>query len=86
MWNAEYRVSLMRNLDISMENSEKLNALEQLGVSEERIIESESKIGARCSNEELQMKSPQVFGDLSPKALKYIHLLQSEISNAKEVS
>lgn len=76
----------MRNFDISLENSEKLSTSKQLGVSDEQVRERVSEIGAWHSNEELEMRSPQIFGDLSPEALNFIHRLQSEISNAEEVS
>lgn len=85
LWNAEYRISLMRNFDIPMENSEKLNRSKQQGVSEgQEIQDKDSESGFGTSMEELETTSPQVFGNLSPEALNYIQRLQSELSNAKE--
>lgn len=85
LWNAEYRISLMRNFDIPMENSEKLNRSKQQGVSEgQEIQDKDIENGFGTSMEELETTSPQVFGNLSPEALNYIQRLQSELSNAKE--
>lgn len=85
LWNAEYRISLMRNFDIPMENSEKLNRSKRQGVSEgQEIQDKDSESGFGTSMEELEATSPQVFGNLSPEALNYIQRLQSELSNAKE--
>lgn len=71
---------------MSMENSKQLNGSKQLGVVSEVQESEKGEIGVGSSFEELEMSSPRVFGDLSPEALKYIQRLQSEISNAKQVS
>lgn len=77
----------MRNFDLPMENLEKLNRSKQQGVSEgQEIQDKDSESGFGTSMEELETTSPQVFGNLSPEALNYIQRLQSELSNAKEVS
>lgn len=77
----------MRNFDIPMDNSEKLNRSKQQGVSEGQEIQvKDGESGFGTSMEELETTSPQVFGNLSPEALNYIQRLQSELSNAKEVS
>ena len=71
---------------MSLENSKQLNGSKQLGVSEVQENEERDEIGVSTSFEELEISKPQVFGDLSPEALNYIQRLQSEISNAKQVS
>lgn len=73
----------MRNLDISVENSEKLNSSEQNEESIEQSEESESR-GGEIGIQDLEI-SPKVFGDLSPEALNYIQKLQSELSNVEQV-
>ena len=76
----------MRNFDIPMENSEKLKQSKLQGVSEGDEIENKGgEIGFETTVEELEMTSPQVFGNLSPEALNYIQRLQLELSNVKEV-
>ncbi|XP_062106758.1 uncharacterized protein LOC133818079 [Humulus lupulus] len=83
LWNAEYRLSLMRNFDIPMENSEKLKQSSREGVSDDQKIENkDGKIVHDIQG--LETTSPQVFGNLSPEALNYIQRLQSELSNVKE--
>ncbi|PON59400.1 seed maturation-like protein [Parasponia andersonii] len=85
LWNAEYRISLMRNFDIPVANSEKLKGLKPEGASErEEIVEKDGETGFETSMGEFETLSPQVFGNLSPEALNYIQRLQSELSNAKE--
>ncbi|KAL5582458.1 hypothetical protein UlMin_014900 [Ulmus minor] len=85
LWSVEYRISLMRNFDIPMKNSERLNQSKQDGNSEgQESEEKDGEIGFGSSMEELEASSPQVFGNLSPEALNYIQRLQSELSNAKE--
>uniref|UniRef100_A0A2P2KE75 Uncharacterized protein MANES_17G119500 n=1 Tax=Rhizophora mucronata TaxID=61149 RepID=A0A2P2KE75_RHIMU len=83
LWNAEYRVSLMRNLDISVEDSKESKSWREMEDCGEEDRESES-CGAEAGLEDLQI-SPRVLGDLSPEALNYIQQLQSELSDAKEV-
>ncbi|KAM6549923.1 hypothetical protein CsatB_021599 [Cannabis sativa] len=85
LWNAEYRLSLMRNFDIPTESSEKLKQSSREGVSEEGKIENkDGEIVFETSIEELETTSPQIFGNLSPEALNYIQRLQTELSNVKE--
>lgn len=86
LWNAEYRISLMRNFDLSMENSKLLNESNRDGVSEVLENEERGEIGVGTSFQELEVTSPKLFGDLSPEALNCIQQLQSELSNAKQVS
>lgn len=91
LWNAEYRISLMRNLEISPDSLENLKCSERRREVEENKVEEESKVrdsggGGDISIEDLERRAPQIFGDLSPEALNYIQKLQSELSNVKEVS
>lgn len=79
LWNAEYRVSLIRNLDIPVQRGDKRTQRESFDLKD-RQTERESGI------EELETIRPQVFGDLSPEALNSIQRLQSELSCVKEVS
>ncbi|KAF2308646.1 hypothetical protein GH714_011696 [Hevea brasiliensis] len=82
LWNAEYRISLTRNLDICVENLEKLNSSKQ---NEQSIEQSEENVsgGGEIGIQDLEI-SPQVFGDLSPEALNYIQKLQSKLSNMEQ--
>lgn len=81
----EYRVSLERNLGLSVDR--KLNS-----VVDDRETESsiEDK-GEECESvlvggEDDLGISPQVLRDLAPKALDYVQQLTSELANAEEVS
>ncbi|KAF7819647.1 seed maturation-like protein [Senna tora] len=85
LWNAEYRMSLMRNLDITPSDSKGSNSPAQTEVSEEqdgvdRNIEAGSDLGIKDS----ECCSPRLFEELSPEALNYIQQLQSELTIAKE--
>ncbi|KAK9925192.1 hypothetical protein M0R45_033524 [Rubus argutus] len=85
LWNAEYRISLMRNFDISTGNSMPLDRSKIDGSSE--MVDGEERDGGNgfgASNQYLDSVTPQVFGDLSPEALNYIQRLQSELTNVKE--
>ncbi|KAI4347651.1 hypothetical protein L6164_008443 [Bauhinia variegata] len=86
LWNAEYRMSLMRNLDISPLYSKGSNCEKQMEDSEgigdgNRDTEVDGELGDKDLE---SFSSPRVFGDLSPEALNYIQQLQSELTNAKE--
>ncbi|KAM1715842.1 hypothetical protein ACFX11_023869 [Malus domestica] len=85
LWNAEYRISLMRNFDKSTENSVPLDRSEIDGVSDR--VESEERDdgnGIGVSSELLDSATPHVFGDLPPEALNCIQRLESELTNVKE--
>ncbi|KAJ7970910.1 Seed maturation-like protein [Quillaja saponaria] len=88
LWNAEYRISLMRNLHISPNSLKTLNCLEQIEVevevSEDKGSEHRNFEGGFDLEYDDFERSPQIFGDLSPEALKYIQQLQSDLSNVKE--
>ena len=76
LWNAEYRMSLTRNLEMSHTdqgaNSETEKVVSDLGLANSETWSSSSGAG--------------VFGDLPPQALKYIQQLQFELTNMKEVT
>ncbi|KAK4784925.1 hypothetical protein SAY86_001614 [Trapa natans] len=88
LWNAEYRVSLIRNFDISPTSLKKMNSLEEGEISE---IKGGNFIG---SNANLHVEDEcivdldriHVFGNLPPEALSYIQHLQSELHTVEEVS
>ncbi|OMO52729.1 hypothetical protein COLO4_37021 [Corchorus olitorius] len=84
LWNAEYRVSLMRNLEraapaeqVAEEAMEGLRQQERDALEEKRE-EIDSRSGGF---QELEKIRPRVFEDLSPKALNYIEKLQAELSD-----
>ncbi|XVF14175.1 hypothetical protein REPUB_Repub09cG0034500 [Reevesia pubescens] len=85
LWNAEYRVSLMRNLEIAAPAEETEETVKrrwrQSEVVEEKMEERESGSGGL---KEFDKTRPRVFGDLSPEALKYIEKLQAELSDIEE--
>ncbi|XP_027357645.1 uncharacterized protein LOC113866979 [Abrus precatorius] len=84
LWNAEYRMSLMRNLDISSSEAEGLDCETTSEVLEVKSGgEGDEKIEV-VSNLESCSSSPRVFGDLPPQALNYIQQLQSELTSVKE--
>ncbi|XVE68016.1 hypothetical protein DITRI_Ditri09bG0034500 [Diplodiscus trichospermus] len=85
LWNAEYRVSLMRNLEreapAAKVAEEDVKRRRQREVVEEMREERMTRSGGF---EELNKIMPRVFGDLSPEALKYIEKLQAELSDVEE--
>ncbi|CAI8594398.1 unnamed protein product [Vicia faba] len=91
LWNAEYRMSLTRNLEMSCadrvsECETPLESLEVKGGGEEHgenkvVSDSGFNDSETCSN---NSSGVGVFRDLPPQALKYIQQLQSELSNTKE--
>ncbi|CAN0857561.1 hypothetical protein LINGRAHAP2_LOCUS6800, partial [Linum grandiflorum] len=82
LWNAEYRMSLTRNLNMSMENSRKSDPREpQARTSEARVVNESS--GVEIGVQDVKI-SPPVFRDLPPEALSYIQRLQSDVSDVKE--
>lgn len=88
LWNAEYRISLMRNFDLSPDTSKSLNFSEEDGVSTKHD-ESEggcSEVGVDCGAEDVERTNLQSLGDLSPEVLNYIQQMESELSTVKQVS
>ncbi|KAI3474841.1 hypothetical protein Pfo_030152 [Paulownia fortunei] len=91
LWNAEYRISLMRNFDISADTSKRSDFEENDGASEVRWEaidggggEKGGGGGVQGCAEELERINLQNFGDLSPEALNYIQQLELELSAAKQ--
>lgn len=87
LWNAEYRISLMRNFDIPLDNFRSSEFWEENGVSELKREESEG--GGRESSthgcvEDSERVTSENLGDLSPEVLNYIQRLESELSAAKQ--
>ncbi|GMI86919.1 hypothetical protein like AT5G14970 [Hibiscus trionum] len=88
MWNAEYRVSLTRNLERATPVVEKAAKETEEAVSRRQgeLLEEKREEGASQSDgfQEFEKLRPRIFGDLSPEALKYIDRLQAELSEAGE--
>lgn len=94
LWNAEYRMSLTRNLEMSCAERVSgcempLESLEVKGGGEE--LGENTKVVSDSGFNDLETwnnssSDTGVFGDLPPQALKYIQQLQSELSNTKEVN
>ena len=90
LWNAEYRIMLMRNFEISPSNDSKtLNSGEDNEVSEEKVETIEclcDSVAMECCTEEAERLNLQnCLGDLAPEAMNYIQRLESELSIAKKV-
>ncbi|KAM7268296.1 hypothetical protein ACFE04_010462 [Oxalis oulophora] len=80
LWNAEYRISLMRNYDI-------ISSQDRLREKQEEIKRDDDDVvsGDDFSDfDSEKMLLPQIFQDLSPEALNYINQLQTQISDVNE--
>ncbi|XP_054802501.1 uncharacterized protein LOC129306141 isoform X2 [Prosopis cineraria] len=87
LWSAEYRMSLVRNLDVSPSVKKESACPTQTEVSGDLNGEDKNiEIGSDVVLNGLESCSPRVFGDLSPEALNYIQQLQSELTRVKEVT
>ncbi|XP_059640255.1 uncharacterized protein LOC132282552 [Cornus florida] len=87
LWNAEYRISLMRNFDMSPDNSEKSDLSEENDVLEVKLEECEGgggNIGPDGCFEDVERMNLRSLGNLSPEALNYIHQLELKLSTAKK--
>lgn len=84
LWNAEYRMSLMRNFDSSLDSSVKRDLVSQNDVSQVEGEERQSGDESDVSVVDMEGREVQIFGDLSPEALNYIQQLQSELDVVKE--
>ncbi|KAK1438863.1 hypothetical protein QVD17_04675 [Tagetes erecta] len=86
LWNAEYRIMLMRNFEISPSNDlKKPNSGEDNEASEEEVEKSECLcdcVTMDCCTDESEKLSLQSC--LDPEAIKYIQQLESELSAAKK--
>ncbi|KAL3526466.1 hypothetical protein ACH5RR_011122 [Cinchona calisaya] len=83
LWNAEYRISLMRNFDLSLYDRKRSDFLDENGVSELMREESEKGSGDGCI-EDLDSINVECLGNLSPEVLNYIQQLESELSSVKQ--
>ncbi|XP_057983052.1 uncharacterized protein LOC131167966 [Malania oleifera] len=89
LWNAEYRISLMRNFDISPYSSERSDCTEQREVSEAECEESQGNdgevhVGVDGDDDDLDERNPQSLGDLPLEAWDYIQQLQFELLTVKK--
>ncbi|XP_028778664.1 uncharacterized protein LOC114735161 [Neltuma alba] len=85
LWSAEYRMSLMRNLDISPSVNKESNCPTQTEASEDLNGKDKNiEISSDVRFEDLESCSPRVLEDLSPEALNYIQQLQSELTYVRE--
>ncbi|KAA3464347.1 pks32 [Gossypium australe] len=89
LWNAEYRVSLMRNLERAAPGEEVAGETEEaIRQRPGKVFEEKKEERASQSDgfQEFEKIRPRVSGELSPEALKYIEKLQAELSDAVEVT
>ncbi|KAL3526005.1 hypothetical protein ACH5RR_014377 [Cinchona calisaya] len=87
LWNAEYRISLMRNFDITLDNTKRSELLEENGISEPKREGSEGGGGGSRVDgcmDDLDRTNPESLGNLSPEVLNYIQQLESELSSVKQ--
>lgn len=88
LWNAEYRISLMRNFDISPDTTRMSEFPVNYGVSEvkqERVCEAGEGGGGGGGVEDLEKLNIHNLGDLSPEATDHIQQLELELSTLKQV-
>ena len=95
LWNAEYRMSLTRNLEMSHGDggSDCETTLESLEVKDggeehgeiEKAVSDLGLVNSETYSSSSSSSAARVFEDLPPQALEYIQQLQSELSNMKEV-
>ncbi|KAK9067258.1 hypothetical protein SSX86_014584 [Deinandra increscens subsp. villosa] len=90
LWNAEYRITLMKNFETSQMNSPTRS---NSGDCNDALMDQNEEEGKLCDNdvemehcveqfERLNLKS--CLADLTPDAMKYIQELESELSTAKK--
>lgn len=91
LWNAEYRILLMKNFETSaIDIPNRLNSNDRDDDIEDRIEENagvcdDSVIGMENRSEELERFNLQNrLDDLSPEAMNYIQELESDLSTAKK--
>ncbi|CAA0820218.1 Unknown protein [Striga hermonthica] len=91
LWNAEYRISLMRNFDMSPDSLKSSDFVDNDGASEVRWEAGDGGGDDRglggdvqVSADELDRLNLQNSRDLSPEALKYIQKLESELLATKQ--
>ncbi|XP_042496427.1 uncharacterized protein LOC122075459 [Macadamia integrifolia] len=88
LWNAEYRVSLMRSFDISPESSGASVSSHGCGLTEKEYQNREGRDVEvdvdTCSEFGMDRSVPLGLGDLSPEALNYIAGLKSELASIEK--
>ncbi|XP_076896953.1 uncharacterized protein LOC143550129 [Bidens hawaiensis] len=91
LWNAEYRIMLMRNFEVCSSNGSKgLNSGENDEVTEEKVDKSEcscDNVAIECCTEESESERLHLqscLSDFTPEAMKYIQQLESELSTVKK--
>ncbi|KAI3945954.1 hypothetical protein MKW92_025036 [Papaver armeniacum] len=93
LWNAEYRVHLMRNFDISPGSNQASpyfrvpeegsdNDIENRWEEGEDGMIKEKKMGENLVDSGI----PEGLGELSPEVVNYIKMLQSELASVKELN
>ncbi|KAL3624196.1 hypothetical protein CASFOL_033012 [Castilleja foliolosa] len=86
LWNAEYRISLMRNFDISPDSSKESDFADNDEASEvsDGGGDGQGADGVQGSAEEIERINLQNIPDMSAEALNYIQQLELELSAAKQ--
>lgn len=87
LWNAEYRISLMRNFDIPTDNWTRAGDEERtvgFGVENEQSVGEAGGDDVDNFGRDMENLNLQSLKDLSPEALSYIQQLELELSSAKQ--
>nr|GLL38479.1 uncharacterized protein LOC109178244 [Ipomoea trifida] len=87
LWNAEYRVALRRNFDISADDSKCLKVAGEshnLSAKTENVGIRAIQSSANGCHEVAQTSTSQNLWGLSPETLSYIHQLEMELSKVKQ--
>ncbi|KAG9456743.1 hypothetical protein H6P81_001251 [Aristolochia fimbriata] len=87
LWNAEYRVSLMRNFDKSPGSEDLTSASysERLASRNESGEDREGCDRDTCETwGKVECRNPRFLEDLSPEALSYIQQLKSELASVEK--
>ncbi|MCD7451234.1 hypothetical protein HAX54_010250 [Datura stramonium] len=87
LWNAEYRISLMRNFDIPSDRLNAFNSAEEnvnSGSKSEGMDGGESGVCENMSFSVSDRLDVQGLGNLSQEALNYIQQLEEELSSVKQ--
>lgn len=85
LWNAEYRMSLMRNFDMTPYDGKGSNCPTEMEVSGQQSGDDrEIEFGPHLPFKDSEPCIPRLFADLPPEALNYIQKLQSELTFAEK--
>ncbi|GAB2299868.1 hypothetical protein Dimus_033919 [Dionaea muscipula] len=87
LWNAEYRISLMRNLELSFDRDESSISLEEGGEYKTSSVESEiqdNKLHLDDRVQGLEQNSYDVLKGLTQEGLNYVERLEAELNNKKK--